>query len=268
MPSHSYTDAELRRAVRACSSMAATLRELGLQPAGGNYKTLRRRLKEIGANTDHFTGRAHLRGKTHNWSRKRSLVEILVEDSPVRSSSQLKARLLRARVLRNQCSEPGCMFHSGDLSYLGKPVTLHLDHINGLNTDNRIENLRLLCPLCHSQTPTYTGKNWGRYSIYQGGSRTCVDCGKAIARTTRCRECRQALVRSRRKTNNCRDCQTTISNGATTCRPCYARSMERAMWPTRDELSRRVAETSYSAVARILGVSDVAVRKRLLGKNT
>jgi hypothetical protein len=52
----------------------------------------------------------------------------------------------------------------GRVLWMDEPVTLQLEHKNGVNNDNRLENLELLCPLCHSQTSTYGGKNskWAR----------------------------------------------------------------------------------------------------------
>jgi 5-methylcytosine-specific restriction endonuclease McrA len=63
-------------------------------------------------------------------------------------------RVLKENVIKYQCAECG-MFDKWN----GKKIILQLDHINGVNNDNRVENLRFLCPNCHSQTKTYSGKN-------------------------------------------------------------------------------------------------------------
>ncbi len=86
-----------------------------------------------------------------------SLHDILVKNSPYEGgSSALKSRLYRAGLLKEdaQCAECGV-----SSIWNGKRLVLQLDHINGSNRDNRIENLRLLCPNCHSQTDTYAGRN-------------------------------------------------------------------------------------------------------------
>ncbi len=69
------------------------------------------------------------------------------------SRCQLKKRLLREGLLENKCCKCG-----NDGEWLGNNLPLELDHINGVNNDNRIENLRILCPNCHSQTPTFRKK--------------------------------------------------------------------------------------------------------------
>lgn len=81
-----------------------------------------------------------------------SLEELLVEGSSFQSF-KLKNRLLAAGLFEPVCSI--CKLKK----WLEKPIPLELDHMNGNNTDNRIENLRLLCPNCHSTTSTYRGKN-------------------------------------------------------------------------------------------------------------
>jgi len=147
------TKEEIQEAVKESRSYAQALAKMGLKPKGGNYRILQRKLKEFGIDVSHFTGQGHLKGKSHNWSKKIPLDEILKEGT-IYQSFKLKNRLLKEKFLENKCSECGL-----DDEWRGKKINHHLDHINGINTDNRLENLRLLCPNCHSQTDTYTGKN-------------------------------------------------------------------------------------------------------------
>jgi hypothetical protein len=107
----------------------------------------------------HFTGQGHLKSKHHSWTSSWPLAEILVENSPYTCNSRIKPRLLREGLLANQCSECGC-----PPVWQGKPLVLILDHRNGNHADYRLENLRLLCPNCNSQQPTFAGKNKGRYT--------------------------------------------------------------------------------------------------------
>lgn len=150
------TDKEIEEAVKVSSSYAQVLKRLGIKIAGGNYKILKRRIQEAGFDISHFTGKGHLKGKTHNWATRTPLSEILKEGTHYQSYG-LKKRLLREGKIENKCVDCGLTD-----TYNGKPLSLHLDHVNGDNTDNRIENLRMLCPNCHSQTDTYAGKNKGR----------------------------------------------------------------------------------------------------------
>jgi 5-methylcytosine-specific restriction endonuclease McrA len=73
-----------------------------------------------------------------------------------RNRTHIKTRLIRAGLLENRCGECGLS------EWRGKPLSVHIDHINGVKNDNRLENLRMLCPNCHSQTETYSGKNMRR----------------------------------------------------------------------------------------------------------
>lgn len=70
-----------------------------------------------------------------------------------RCRTHVKLRLLRAGLLENKCEKCGLE------SWLGGPLSMHIDHINGVRDDHRLENLRMLCPNCHSQTETYSGRN-------------------------------------------------------------------------------------------------------------
>jgi hypothetical protein len=75
------------------------------------------------------------------------------------SRRSVKQRLLECGLVENRCEICGLE------DWLGKPIIIHLDHINGIRDDHRLENLRMLCPNCHSQTDTYGARNKGRWSL-------------------------------------------------------------------------------------------------------
>jgi hypothetical protein len=148
-----YTDQDFANAVKNNFSIRAVLEELNVVPTGGSYKLFTQRVKKLNLDTSHFTGQGHLKGKTHNWSLKFPIEQILVKDSTYLNTSFLRKRLIKENLLSDECSR--CKIKD----WQGEPLSLHLDHIDGDNTNNQIDNLRLLCPNCHSQTPTYCGRN-------------------------------------------------------------------------------------------------------------
>jgi hypothetical protein len=154
-----YTDAEIRAAVQSSYSIAQVLKRLCLSPTGANYKGMHANFVRLGIDTSHFTGQGHLKGKRHSWTPGLPLAQILVERSLYRNTFRLKLRLIRDGLLVNRCA--GCGIPP---NWQGKPLVLILDHRNGDRSDNRLENLRLLCPNCNSQQTTFAGKNKGRYS--------------------------------------------------------------------------------------------------------
>jgi len=108
---------------------------------------IKKYIKEYNLNTSHFTGQGWLKGKTHTFTQK-PLSKILV-DGKYYKSYRLKERLIRAGLKNRECEMCGIV------KWNNKVAPLELDHISGIKTDNRIENLRILCPNCHAQTPTY-----------------------------------------------------------------------------------------------------------------
>jgi Zn finger protein HypA/HybF involved in hydrogenase expression len=129
-----WTKAKLAPVVAESTSIAQVLSKLGLLPAGGNYLNLKRNIILFELDTSHFTGQS--------WNKGRY--------TPLRD---LKCKTaIKNHILRDagyKCQE--C--HISE--WMGKRITLELDHINGNPLDNSRENLRILCPNCHSQTATF-----------------------------------------------------------------------------------------------------------------
>ena len=151
-----WTDDELRAAVACSSSLAAAIRRLGLVPAGGNYVQVQRRVRELALDTSHFLGRAwNVRMKIDPRQRV-PLDEVLVANRWA-SSHALKRRLFAAGRKQPRCERCGWAEQAAD----GR-IPVELDHINGDTFDNRLENLRILCPNCHALQPTHRGLNQRR----------------------------------------------------------------------------------------------------------
>lgn len=152
-----WTEAELRDAVARAPSFRQVLILLGLAPEGGNYRQVQRRIKHLGISTAHFTGQGWNRGwKFDPRPKAVPLAELLVAGRWT-TTQNLKERLIRDGLRLPHCEICGWAEKSID----GR-IPIELDHINGDNADNRLENLRILCPNCHSLQPTHRGSNQKR----------------------------------------------------------------------------------------------------------
>jgi hypothetical protein len=207
------TKEELKSLVDSHENINQILITLGVNSNGsGAYRTFRNHCKRMGVETPMFT-------TTNREFRKRiPMDEILVENSTYSNNGRLKKRLVREGILEYVCV--GC---GNNGTWEGKDLTLQLDHINGINNDNRKENLRFLCPNCHTQTNTYGSKNLKKKHY--------CECGAEKAK----------------RSDNCQ-----------TCSKIKQRKVER---PSQEQLIKEIEELGYCGVGRKYGVSDNAIRK-------
>ena len=135
-----------------CVNMLDLCHRMGIENVGGeDYKEVRNLAKELGIDLVFSYKKIY-------WNKNNppmDLKDILVENSSYKSTNRLKERLIKEGIKKYKCENPEC----GLSEWHGKPISLQLHHINGNHHDNRLENLQLLCPNCHSQTDTYAGKN-------------------------------------------------------------------------------------------------------------
>jgi hypothetical protein len=182
---------------------------------------------------DHFDPRAAQREALQRYQlgAKRPLVEILVEGSSF-SRGHLKARLLAEGLKQRRCEMCG----QGEL-WCGRRMSLILDHVNGVRSDNRLENLRIVCPNCAATLDTHCGRNVTLVRACE----TCGDTFKAsrpVQRwcSPRCAQLGDAGRRGHLK-------------------------LRRAERPPYEQLVAEVRQLGWSAVGRRYGVSDNAIRK-------
>ncbi|SEN60834.1 HNH endonuclease signature motif containing protein [Actinacidiphila rubida] len=146
----------LTSAAASSDSVAGLLRSLGMADNAAARARLRRSAAAHGVSFSHFTAGARARGSVA--PRRKTAAEILRRQEPgaARTATRLLRRALDEEGVPHECAECGI----GDV-WRGRRLVLQVDHVNGDRLDDRLGNLRYLCPSCHSQTPTYAGRPRG-----------------------------------------------------------------------------------------------------------
>jgi len=227
----------LEKIILNSDSFREVISKLGLHPDGGGTNTkIRNRINDENISTLHFTGikNRNIDGiKNHAKNIKRNIKEYLIVSNK-QLPTHIKKRIINEGLLENKCCECGQL-----PSHNGKKLVLQIDHINGNSCDNSLQNLRVLCPNCHSQTHTFSGRN------------------KKVNKTK----------------NNCMYCGIEIYNKSTICKKCYNEKRKNEIKKNKisrktkfnidkDILEKQVMEMPILKIGKIYGVSDNAIRKR------
>ncbi|MGO4749690.1 HNH endonuclease signature motif containing protein [Streptomyces sp. 2MCAF27] len=152
----------LQRAVAESGSLAGVLRALGLPVGGAGRALAGRSIATYGISTAHFVGQGHQRGRPSLNRKPAAAILQKLDPGAARTKTSLLRRALDESAVPRLCDECG----TGD-TWQGRRLVLEIDHINGDRWDNRLANLRYLCPSCHSQTGTFSGRGRQRTATWR-----------------------------------------------------------------------------------------------------
>ena len=217
-----FSNEEFENIVKTSFSIKEVGQKLGyISNSGDLSNKIKQKIENLKISTAHFTTKTPI---------KRSEENIFIENS---TASQ---RTLRDWYKKGKYTEYKCSICGQEPVWQGKELTLILDHVNGNNKNDRLENLRWVCPNCNQQLDTTNGKNIKTQK--EKRKNYCIDCGKEIClKATRCADCaakQQQVVKNR---------------------------------PTREELKELIRITPFTQIGNQYGVSDNTIRKWCVSYN-
>lgn len=227
---------ELESAVKQSVSIAGVLRALGIEPVSGRYPWIKKLIVLYDIDTSNLLG--------CGWSKdsvRYSTDKTFAEGSTINRSH------IRKLIIRDNLIPYECAFCGNKGEWMGKPMALELDHINGVCNDHRLENLRFLCPNCHATTDTYCGKNKEK-----------PDTETVIAENDK------HVIKRNKKQKPCPQCGAPINIESTLCSKCHHKTLQRVKdecMPSKYELARSIVENGFSATGRMYDVSSQAIHK-------
>ena len=226
-----FTKEEIEEMCKDSISLSEMARKLNYKSRGVILYTIKDYMIKNNIDFSHFTGQA-----------KDTVVRS--EDNVFIENSTASQRTLRKWYIKGEYTSYICSLCGQEPFWKGKPLTLRLDHINGCNKDNRLENLRWVCPNCDSQLDTYNGRNKNHGERVEPEKHKCLDCNNMISlKSIRCRECSNKL-------NIQKIIEKQKEQGLILKDPI-----------NRDDLKSLIREKSMVEVAEHYGITDNAIRK-------
>jgi len=144
----------IEKIIKISKTRKEALQYLGWNINGTNYKKLKQLIEKNNLSVAHFLTSSDIIKENNKRKDK-----IPIKDLTTENCIHLNRKNLKRRLVNEGLMEYKCVFCGNKGEWMGHKMTLVLDHINGVNNDNRIENLRLVCPNCDAILPTYCGKN-------------------------------------------------------------------------------------------------------------
>jgi len=212
---------EIQKLLNESSSFVEVLEKLGLCGHSGNHRTLKERIKLDNLNTEILKAKRTELIRQSSIKKKIPLSKIMVENSSY-GTKNLKMRLIKENILKYACEKCG-----NEGSWMNQKLVLQLEHKNGNSKDHRLENICFLCPNCHSQTETYSGRN-----------------------------------SSMKKSRVCDQCKGPTKGKGKICRLCVSRNQPKKFIITKKQLEELVKKYPMTSIGKKFGVSDNAIRKR------
>ena len=218
-----YSDEEFKNIVKQSSSMKEISTKIGYTAiSGDSLARIRKRIDFLNLSTEHFS-------EMNKRTVKRNEDNIFIENSTANQST------LRRWYKKGEYTPYICSICGQEPIWQGKDLTLILDHINGSNHDDRLENLRWICPNCNQQLDTTGSRNIKKEKLEK--HYYCIDCGKEIYK------------------------------GATRCAKCASKQNRICERPSREELKKLIRTTPFTQIGKMYNVSDNSIRKWCKSEN-